>query len=156
VPLDCEGFTITLRHTTLDRTPLDEWSAKRRDVYLTTHNTHKRWTSMPLAGFEPTIPASERLQTQALDHVATGIPVVWISATKFCRYYLYVLRGSYTYNLLSGQIVTIRHFKWTFCDHNVCYFGRIKKATSLSNCYIYLESLLRDNVSRSCIFIFLH
>jgi len=25
------------RHTTLGRTPLDEWSARRRDLYLTTH-----------------------------------------------------------------------------------------------------------------------
>jgi hypothetical protein len=33
-----QGFTITLRHTTLGRTPLDEWSARRRDLYLTTHN----------------------------------------------------------------------------------------------------------------------
>jgi hypothetical protein len=28
---------------------------------------------MPLAGFEPTIPASERTQTHALDRAATGI-----------------------------------------------------------------------------------
>jgi hypothetical protein len=33
--------SITLRHTTLGRTPLDEWSARRRDVYLT-YNTHNR------------------------------------------------------------------------------------------------------------------
>ena len=32
-------------HTTLGRTPLDEWSARSRDFYLTTHNTHKRRTS---------------------------------------------------------------------------------------------------------------
>ena len=32
----------TQRHTTADRTPLDEWSARRRDLYLTTHNTHNR------------------------------------------------------------------------------------------------------------------
>jgi hypothetical protein len=38
----CRGFEITLRHTTLGRTPLDEWSARRKDLYLTTHNTHKR------------------------------------------------------------------------------------------------------------------
>jgi hypothetical protein len=37
----CPGFTITLRHTTLGRTPLDEWSARRTDLYLTTHNTDK-------------------------------------------------------------------------------------------------------------------
>jgi hypothetical protein len=33
------GFTITLRHTTLSKTPLDEGPARRRDLYLTTHNT---------------------------------------------------------------------------------------------------------------------
>jgi hypothetical protein len=61
------GFTITLRHTTLGRTPLDEWSVLRRDLYLITHNTHNRHTSMPPAGLEPEIPASERPQTHALD-----------------------------------------------------------------------------------------
>jgi hypothetical protein len=35
-------FTITLRHTTLGMTPLDEWSARRRDLYLTTHNIQNR------------------------------------------------------------------------------------------------------------------
>jgi hypothetical protein len=34
-------------HTTVGRTPLDEWSARRGDLYLTTHNTHNRQTSMP-------------------------------------------------------------------------------------------------------------
>jgi hypothetical protein len=50
------GFTITLRHTTFVRTPLDEWSARRTDHYLTTHSNYKWQTSMPPAGFEPTIP----------------------------------------------------------------------------------------------------
>ena len=44
------GFTITLRHTTFGRTPMDEWSARRRDLYLTTHNKHKRQTSVPPGG----------------------------------------------------------------------------------------------------------
>jgi hypothetical protein len=59
--------------TTLGRTPLDEWPARRRDLCLTTHNTHKRQTSMPSVGFEPTIPASEQPQTYALDLAANGI-----------------------------------------------------------------------------------
>jgi len=50
----------SLRHTRLGRNPLDEWSTRRRDLYLTIHNTHNRQTSMPPAGFEPTIPVSER------------------------------------------------------------------------------------------------
>ena len=40
-PPRCRGFMITLRHTTLGRTPLDEWPARRRELYLTTHNTYK-------------------------------------------------------------------------------------------------------------------
>jgi hypothetical protein len=32
----------TRRRTTVGRTPLDEWSARRRDLYLTTHDTHNR------------------------------------------------------------------------------------------------------------------
>jgi hypothetical protein len=43
------------------------------DLYLTTHNTKKRQTSISSAGFEPTIPASERQQTHALDRAATEI-----------------------------------------------------------------------------------
>jgi hypothetical protein len=65
-PPHYRGFTITLRHTTLGKTPLDKWSAWRRDLYLTTHNTHKRQTSIISARFEPAIPASERPQTPRL------------------------------------------------------------------------------------------
>jgi hypothetical protein len=39
------------RHTTVGRTPLDEGSARRRDLYLTSDSTHKRQTSMPPVGF---------------------------------------------------------------------------------------------------------
>ena len=62
----------TQRRTTFGRTPLDEWSVSRRDLYLTTHNAHYRQTSMPPVGFEPTISAVERPQTYALDRAATG------------------------------------------------------------------------------------
>jgi hypothetical protein len=63
----------TIRHSTLGRDPLDEGSAHRRDLYLITHNTHKRQTSMPPTFFEPAIPANERPQTHASDSAATGI-----------------------------------------------------------------------------------
>jgi len=59
------------------------WTSDQPDaepLYLTTHTTHKRQTSMPPAGFEPTIPGSERPQTHALDRAATGI----------CRFNLYL------------------------------------------------------------------
>ena len=60
-------------HTTVGRNPLDEWSALYlSDLYLTTHNTHNRQTSMPPVKFEPTISAGERPQTYALDRAAAG------------------------------------------------------------------------------------
>ena len=70
------SFVRFLDHTqrciTVGRTPLYEWSARRRDLYLTTHNTRNRQTSMPPVGFEPTISAGKRSQTYALDRTATG------------------------------------------------------------------------------------
>ena len=50
------------RRTTVGRIPLDERSARRRDLYLTTHDTHNRQISMPPMGFEPKISAGERPQ----------------------------------------------------------------------------------------------
>jgi len=54
------------RCSTVGSTTLDEWLARRTDLYLTTHNTHNRQTSMDLAGFEPAILVGERSQTHAL------------------------------------------------------------------------------------------
>ena len=68
-PLHYRGITITFVNTTIGRIPLDEWSSRRRIFYLTINENHKRQTSMPPAGFETTVPASERPQTHA-----TGIP----------------------------------------------------------------------------------
>ena len=48
------------RRNTVGRTPLDEWSARHRDLYLTTHNTVNRQTYTPPVGSEPTILAGER------------------------------------------------------------------------------------------------
>jgi len=50
----------TQRRSTVGRTPLDEWSARHRDLYLTTHDTHNRQISIPPVGFEPKISAGER------------------------------------------------------------------------------------------------
>jgi hypothetical protein len=51
------------------RTPLDKWWARRRNLYLTTQHSQETNVRVP----ELTIPASERLQTHALDHAATGM-----------------------------------------------------------------------------------
>ena len=42
----------TQQRTAVGRTPLDEWSIRRKNLYLTIYNTHNRKTSMPPARFE--------------------------------------------------------------------------------------------------------
>ena len=71
-PPHYQGFRVTLRITTLGRTPLNKWSARRRNPHLTTRHTRKRQLSMPPAGFELAIPASEQPQTHAKNSAATG------------------------------------------------------------------------------------
>jgi hypothetical protein len=75
----------TWRHTTVGRTPLDEWSAHCRDNCLTKYNTPNRQTSTPPMGFEPKISAGERPQTYALDHVATGTGESWFTVTNYIQ-----------------------------------------------------------------------
>jgi len=77
-------------HThTHGRNPLDEGSARHRNLYLTTHNTYKRRTSTPPARIEPAIPASKRRQTHALDRAASVsvfVPIPkWISCPTINR-----------------------------------------------------------------------
>ena len=78
----------TQRRTTVGRTPLDDWSALRRDLYLTTNNTHNRQASMPSVGFELTISAGERIADLGLrprghwDRLKNSILETWI-----CRFW---------------------------------------------------------------------
>jgi len=85
-------FLDHTRRTTVSRTSLDEWSAPRRDLYLTTHNTHNRQTPMPPVGFEPTVSAGERPQTYAMDRADTGTgqtesysPVIRNTTTRWTK-----------------------------------------------------------------------
>jgi hypothetical protein len=98
-------------HTlTLRRTPLDELSARPRNLYLTKHNTYKRDKAMPLAGFEPTIPASERPQALALDRAVTGFGLFSFYGAK-CSVILVHFRGC---NLIVKQGIIIQRFGWRF------------------------------------------
>ena len=60
----------TQRRTTVGRTPLDEWSVRHKDLYLTTHNTHPSppptWDSHPqsqqASGRRPTLLTAQPLR----------------------------------------------------------------------------------------------
>ena len=99
----CSAFAITLRHTTLGRTPLDEWSARRRDRYLShiTQNTQKRQTSKPQEVFEPVIQACERRPTRL---TATPLGSAQRLVSYQCVNYfftklLFQVQNSFTYSL---------------------------------------------------------
>ena len=89
------GPSMTLRHITIGRVPLNGCSARRRVLYLPAHNNHRRQTTMPPAGIEHAIPASKRLQTHALDRAADRHCNVslggsnspqWARASSFLRF----------------------------------------------------------------------
>jgi len=65
----------TQRRSTFGRTLLDEWSARRRDLYLTTHDILNRQISMPPVEFEPTISAGKR-QGRSLAEIVGSNPTV--------------------------------------------------------------------------------
>jgi hypothetical protein len=68
----CRGFIFSLdhtqTHTSVSRTPLDEGSAHRRDLYLTTQTLYKRQTSMPLVGFDPSKRTAADLRLRPRGH----------------------------------------------------------------------------------------
>jgi hypothetical protein len=114
------GFMIThFRHTTIGRTPLDEWPARRRDLYLTTHNTYNRQTSMPPVGFEPTILVSERPKTHALDRTATGIGL-----TQFNTIVLKITTNIRCFLFNHRPEVPILTQKTRLCSSFIRKFGR--------------------------------
>jgi hypothetical protein len=87
----CRGCLLSLdhtqTHTTVGRTPLDEGSARRRDLYLTTQTFTRNKHPCP----EPTVPASARPQTYALDRAATGTGtsptpshILWYQLIRHC------------------------------------------------------------------------
>jgi hypothetical protein len=76
----------TQRRSTVGRTPLDEWLTRRRDLYLTTPDTHNRQISMPPVGLEPTISTGERLATAHLLKSWVRIPPgAWKFVCCECR-----------------------------------------------------------------------
>jgi hypothetical protein len=76
----------TQRRTTFGRTPLDERSARRRELYLTTHDTHNRQISMHPVGVKPTISTDKRPAAAHLLRSWVRIPPgAWIFICCECR-----------------------------------------------------------------------
>jgi len=130
----------TQRRSTVGRTPLDEWSARRRDLYLTTHDTHSRQKSMPPVGFEPTISADEWLQATRLLRTWVWIPPgAWIFVCCVCR----VLSGTG----LCDELITRPEESNRLC----CVFVCDLETPRIGAPYIYDISSLRVNQLLYCV-----
>ena len=80
-PAMTSSFMSILNHNDAPKSVGLLWTCDQPDavdLYLTTHITHNRRTSMPLAGFETTISAGEWPQTHALDRATTGTGISYI------------------------------------------------------------------------------
>jgi len=108
----------TKQLTTFGRTSLDEWSARRRDLYLTTYNTHKTETSMSPAEFEPTIAGSERLQTHALNRAATGIGLYLLCHMQLISAPWIIINIFWDVTLCS-LVEICRRFERTVCQQQI-------------------------------------
>jgi hypothetical protein len=116
-----------VRHTTLGRTPLDEGSARRRDLYLTTHKNSQETKSMPQVGFEPTIPASALPKAHALERGPLGSTCI-LSAQ--C---IYTLRVTATINrdYFSKLVGPIRRL-----DVSHCTISRVARQLGCGRTYV--------------------
>jgi hypothetical protein len=93
-------------------THLNEGSARRRDCYLTTHNTHKRQTSMSTAVFETAISASCWPQAMSLDWLVKGIDI-------YHSLVILILDAVFSlqYKLRREQHLPVVHVSITFVVH---------------------------------------
>jgi hypothetical protein len=86
------------------------WTCDRPDaeIYLTTHNTHSRYISMPPMVIEPAIPRRKRSQTHTLDRavISSGLTgsYEWILSLITCH----LFQRCVTANLVSAN--SLPHF----------------------------------------------
>ena len=121
---DTHRHTHTYKHTHT-RYDLSGWPAMRRNLYLTTHNSHKTETTMPPARFEPAIPASERPQTHTLDHAATGIGANRSMKVKYKVFScIYLTKNRVKTSYLGVQVNCLRVFctteEWSHRNNWIC------------------------------------
>jgi hypothetical protein len=99
----------------LCRTPLDEWSAWRRDFFLATQHSQEKDIHAP-SGFEPIISASERPQTHALDRAANTVArkdyIVCIFSRTPKNFKIFI-----TFSFSDSQQVWIHKFLKAICQY---------------------------------------
>ena len=133
----------TQRRSTVGRTPMGEWSSRRRDLYLTTHDTHNRQISMPPVGFEPTISAGERQGRSPAEILGSNPTGAWIFFCCECR----VLSG----RGLCDEMITRPEESYRLCCVVVCAL----ETSRIGAPYIYDFSRLRVKPIFSSVYVYI-
>jgi hypothetical protein len=101
-------ITLNDTHTHTHRSPVDEKSARCRQLYLTTHGTRHRHIRVSLrpAGFETAVSTIERPYTNTLNLAAVGIShLKLLHVTKFRIKFLHLFIIYYCYlQLFVGKV----------------------------------------------------
>jgi len=136
------------RRTTVDTSPLDEWSARRRDLYLTTCNTQKRETSMFTAGFKPTISAGERPQIHGLYRAASGIRHYLINGKIFGENDIEYIKCVFIFSATLSEVFLILRRIQRYIVINVDWSSHTRVGT-LIVATIYLQLIQNRYMFRS-------
>jgi len=139
-----DSWSHSVTHTTLGKTPLDEWSARRRDLYLTTHNTHNRQTSMSPAGFEPTIPASELCRL--MPYGRWDQLLVWLCVSLLFIFFVFTISSLFIlcsddHMFGDNEYFSIYYIRINLLTPNVNYSGRTAPLTSKVAFYIFIQQI---------------
>jgi len=121
------GFTIILRHTTLGRTPLDEWTARRRDPLPdNTTVTRERHPYPRRVSYSQSRPARGR-RPIAFGHTATGICCLHIDG-RTCH--LNMASNVTVTAFVTQEWIIMKHY-WNGTDRNKSKYSERK----LSQCH---------------------
>ena len=131
-PVHYRGSTITLRHTTLGRNPLEEESARRRDLYLATQFLQATNIHDP-SGIQIRNPSKRAAANPRLEQAATGIGHV-------------CLRDAYFVVLLFVKKVTLSVEQKFGGDRLVHRYIVTNHVTGRN--YAKINSLLHQNIKR--------
>jgi len=131
-PTRARGYSFTRfldhtqRSTKVGRNPLDEWSACRRELYLTKHNTHKRQTSMPRRDSKPEfLQASGRGPTPLTERPpGPASPGLTSINSPFCPHSVFML---FVWIWKQTAIISLYNINWlVFITETECVYCAVR------------------------------
>ena len=124
-----EASRSHLRHNIIGGTSLDEWSARRRDLCLTTHNTHNRHTSFLPGGIRthnPSKLAAADPRRRPHGHEDRRRVVTYFNANLFWLFNLINLKFS------DSECDSLpRECNWTLSTHSECFVWMVMEFSRL-------------------------